>query len=337
MKNMDRTKTQFARLMELDRLIRAGNYPNCLTFSTDWEVSQKTIQRDIDYLRDQLGAPIAYDRVHKGFRYDDPTWVLPSVVLSEGELMGLLLGARMVDQYEGTPVAAELRRLFSKLTELLPNKISLRPELLFSRFTFTSPPTKPVNPDVWATVVRGLLDQRTLKIRYRRFGEETRQKKWSRINPVHIANLQGEWYVFAVHAGYDDVRQFALPRIEAAELTDCPFDMPPDFDPDALLAGTFGRYAGDGKTHRVRLLFDKEVADWITERQWHPDQKLKRRRNGDVELSFPAKGLFEVQRWVLSWGRWARVLAPRELMMAVGEELKSIHAGVARRKGGGYT
>jgi predicted DNA-binding transcriptional regulator YafY len=47
-----------------------------------------------------------------------------------------------------------------------------------------------------------------------------------------------------------------------------------------------------------------------------------RRRNGDIELSFPAKGLFEVQRWVLSWGRHVRVLAPTELRENVQEEIR---------------
>jgi predicted DNA-binding transcriptional regulator YafY len=69
-------------------------------------------------------------------------------------------------------------------------------------------------------------------------------------------------------------------------------------------------------------LFDKEIADWVTEREWNPDQKVVRRRNGDIELSFPAKGLFEVQRWVLSWGRHVRVLAPTELRENVQEEIR---------------
>jgi hypothetical protein len=46
----------------------------------------------------------------------------------------------------------------------------------------------------------------------------------------------------------------------------------------------------------VRIRFDKEVAGWIAERDWQPLQKITRRKNGDVELEFPAEGLFEVQR-----------------------------------------
>jgi predicted DNA-binding transcriptional regulator YafY len=311
--------------MELDRQIRTGRYPNCLTFATDWEVSQKTVQRDVDFLRDQCGAPILYDRVKKGFYYEDPTWVLPSVMITEGELVALLLGARAMAQYAGTPAADDLHRVFSKLAESLPDSVSIQPESLFTDFTFRGPPAKPVDPEIWTTVVRGLLDRRTVKIRYRPFDtNESKPGKHSRINPYHLANLQGEWYVFAVHDGHDDVRQFALPRIEHARLTDHTFVVPADFDAESLLSPVFGRYAGDGKVHNIRLLFDKEIADWITERQWHPEQKLKRRRNGDIELAFPAKGLYEVQRWVLSWGSRVRVLAPAFLRTSIVEEIRSM-------------
>ena len=324
-KDMDRTKTQFSRLMDLDRRIRNNEYPNCLTFSHEWEVSQKTVQRDIDFLRDQCGAPLEYDRERKGFRYADATWMLPSVLLSEGELLAVLLAARVAEQYRGSPLAEQIDRLFNKLSGLLPDKISVNPALLYSRFTFTGPPAKPVDAGVWTTVVRGLLTQHALRVAYRPCGaEKTDCGKESTIHPYHIANLQGEWYVFAVHAGHSDVRQFAMARIKKARLTDQRFEMPAGFDPQKRLAGTFARFAGDGKPQVVRLLFDKEAAAWVTERQWHPAQKLRHRKTGQVELEFPATGLFEVQRWVLSWGRWVKVLAPNELKKAVTEEIRQM-------------
>jgi predicted DNA-binding transcriptional regulator YafY len=327
---MERNKSQHVRLLALDQQIRQGRYPNCLTFAAEWEVAQKTIQRDIDFLRDQCGAPIAYDRTNKGFYYEDVTWVLPSVVLTEGELIAVLVGARAMAQYRGTPVEGQLRRVFGKLTELLPEGISIRPELLFNEFSFTSPPAKPVDPAVWTTVVQGLTNRATVEVEYRPFGQtKTKSGKRSRINPYHIANLQGEWYVFAVHDGHQDVRQFSFSRIAQATLTDHGFVIPPHFDPEQLLASAFGRYAGDGEEHTVRLLFDKDIADWITERQWHPRQQIERRWNGDIELAFPAKGLYEVQRWVLSWGRHVRVLAPGQLLAAVRTEIAAMSSRYA--------
>ncbi len=319
---MQRTKTQFLRVMALDRLIRDGKRPNCLTFAADYEVSQKTVQRDIDFLRDQCNAPVGYDRERKGFFYTNPSYMLPSVAMSEGELLAVLLASRMMEQYRGTPVAGQLEKVFGKLAEMLPEKMSIRPELLHAQFTFRGLPAKPVDAEVWATVVRGLLDQKTLAIRYRPFDvEKADAGKESRVNPYHIANLQGEWYLFGVHDGHGDVRQFSMARIEKASLTREGFTMPADFDAAKMLAGTFGRYAG-GETRTVRLLFSKDVAGWVTEREWHPQQVVRRRRSGEVELTFPAKGLFEVQRWVLSWGHDVRVLAPKELREGVQNEIR---------------
>lgn len=324
---MKRTQSQFARFMELDRLIRQKQYPNCITFSTKWGVSQKTTQRDVEFLRDQCGAPIAYDRDRKGFYYEDATWMLPSVFLSEGELLAVLLASRAMEQYRGTPVAKEVERVFNKLAGLLPDKVTLRPELLYTRFTFKGVSAKPVDAEIWAVVVHGLLTQNTIRVKYRTFeAADSSKGKESRVNPYHIANLQGEWYLIGVHSGYTDVRQFSIARIEKATLTTEHFDIPADFDPGKLLAGTFGRYVGDGKTHTVRLLFPRDEASWVKEREWHPLQTVKTRKTGEIELSFPAAGMFEVMRWVLSWGKSVRVLAPTELVKMVAEEVRGMAA-----------
>jgi predicted DNA-binding transcriptional regulator YafY len=177
--------------------------------------------------------------------------------------------------------------------------------------------------------VQGLLSQRVLKVVYRPFDSAVQTGKSSRICPYHMANLQGEWYLFGVHEGHDDVRQFALARIEQAEVTRKPYSIPEDFQAGELLDTAFGRYVGNGQARNVRLVFQKEIAEWITTRQWHPLQNLKRRGNGDIELSFSTEGMFEVQRWVLSWGRWVKVLEPRELVESVAAEvtvMASYHA-----------
>ena len=65
--------------------------------------------------------------------------------------------------------------------------------------------------------------------------------------------------------------------------------------------------------HNVAVRFAKSAAPWILERQWHPKQKVKHHRDGSITLSFPAPALYEVKRWVLSWGAEAEVVGPKEL------------------------
>ncbi len=72
-------KPQYRRLLFIDGEIRKGKYPNCTGLAREWEVSPRTVQRDIDYLRWELGAPMEYDAIRHGFHYTDRSWFLPSV------------------------------------------------------------------------------------------------------------------------------------------------------------------------------------------------------------------------------------------------------------------
>lgn len=72
-------KSQMIRIVAFDSLVREGKYPNCMNFSVDYEVSARTVMRDVDYLRYQLEAPLAYDQDKRGFYYTED-WNLPAVV-----------------------------------------------------------------------------------------------------------------------------------------------------------------------------------------------------------------------------------------------------------------
>jgi predicted DNA-binding transcriptional regulator YafY len=54
------------RMLRLHQLIKTEKFPNCRTLADELEVSSKTIQRDIDFLRDRMGLPIAYDQTAFG-------------------------------------------------------------------------------------------------------------------------------------------------------------------------------------------------------------------------------------------------------------------------------
>ena len=317
---MNRSQSQFWRMVELDRQIRAGKYPNCISFSRKWEVTQKTVQRDINYMKYSLGAPLEYERDRRGYYYTDKSWFLPALLMGEGDLLAVLLAGRVMDVYHGTPAAPILRNIFKKITDLLPEKVLIQPEIINARFSFTLPPSRIIKNEVWTMTARGLLNQKALAVEYRRPGD--RNPSSFKLNPYHLANLQGEWYLFGAAEGRDEVKQYSLSRIAKAKLTDESFVIPREFDPAALVKGAFGRFAVPGKVYGIRLRFEKEVAEWVREKVWHERQKITKRQDGAVELAFKAGGLFEVMRWVLSWGHQVHVLAPQELKKMVNDEIK---------------
>ncbi len=313
-------KPQFQRLVFIDRKIRTGRYPNCSTMSREWEVSYKTIQRDIDYLKDAHNAPIEYDSRKNGFYYRDSSWFLPAIMLSEGDIFALLIGSRALQMYQGTPIAGELKAIYTKLAQLLPEQISVPPELIFDRMSFLGAPSRPINADIWKVLVRGILHQRVMWIEYA--SPRSKEPKEHTIHPLHLANIEGDWYVLARETRWKDIAQFAVSRIRKVKLQDATFVPPKGFDAGRVLKDRFGKFVhvDGGKRTTVRLLFKPELANSIAERTWHPKQKLKWRKDDALELQFPVVDVRDIVPWVLSFGSGARVVFPGSLRKEIIQE-----------------
>jgi len=84
------SRPQYHRLRRILEMLReasrTGCFPNCGDFTRELEVSRRTIMRDLEFLRDDENAPIAYDDSGKGFRLTDATFTLPPIQLSRREV-----------------------------------------------------------------------------------------------------------------------------------------------------------------------------------------------------------------------------------------------------------
>lgn len=312
-------KPQHRRLVFIDQEISSGAYPNCSRLSEGWEVSAKTVQRDINYLRDELGAPIEYSPLHRGYYYRERTWRLPAIQLSEGDLFFIAAAEKVLEQYENTPLQDSLREVFDKIREAMPEKVSAPAELLSPRISVRAVPSRMINPEVWASIVTALRKNLRLNVEFRAAGYTTYVRRV--IDPYHLFAYSGEWYLIAADRKLDEPRLYALSRTKSATVLDEHFEMPKDFDAKDYLRGAFGIFRGE-KSVMVRLRFSAEQAPYILERTWMEGQKTRSLRSGEVILSFQTSHLYEVERWVLSWGESVKVLGPKELWESVRSTLR---------------
>jgi predicted DNA-binding transcriptional regulator YafY len=93
------TRPPLKRMKEIDLALRAKRWPMDRSLASDLEVTDRTIRRDLEHMRDQLRAPIKFDRGHCGYYYTEPSFRLPSIHLTQGELIALFLAERMMRQF----------------------------------------------------------------------------------------------------------------------------------------------------------------------------------------------------------------------------------------------
>jgi len=325
-KSMSKYKPQHSRLLFIDRKIGEGRYPNCGTLAEEWEVSNKTIMRDLDYMRYQLEAPLEYSAKHRGYYYTEENFKLPAISIKESDLFAIYLAEELLVQYEGTPYFDSLNSVFKKIQDSLPDKTVLKSSQEDTRFTVFPPPSTTIRHDVWETIFIGLRSLQRLKIKYQPPGQLPTIRK---LDPYHAVRYDGDWYVIGRCHLRHEIRTFSLSRISHASLDGENFVIPDSFNFHQVTRSRFGVHWGEAEK-QVKIWFSPEAAPYVLERQWHPSQDISYSEDNSIVLTLTVNHLRELKKWVLSWGKDALVLAPEELIRDIETEIESLSFAYAR-------
>lgn len=307
--------------MRIHQEIQTGDYPNATSLARELEVSSKSIHRDIEFMRDRLELPLEYDIAHHGYYYTQTVSSFPTLQVTEGELFALLVAEKALQQYRGTNFEKPLISAFKKMSASLPDTISLNLADWEQTISFRMRAEPILNLQIFDVLGKATAQRQQLELIYRKPGQ--RQPETRIVDPYHLGNINGEWYMFAYDHLRQDIRTFVPARIKSVKPTGKTFDRPQKFSLEKRLRDSFGVHSAQGE-FQVVIRFNEMVADYIREKRWHDSQKLVELKNGGVELHLKLSSLEEIERWVLGWGGNAVVIKPQQLAEMVKRSAEKI-------------
>ena len=311
----------FERYLWIDGEIRKERYPNARCLAEEFEISKRTAQRNIEFMRNNLNAPLFYDPARRGYTYETP-FSLPELPLSQKELLAVLLVQSLISSTDNGYLAQAVQVLGKKLFQK-NGDIGIEARRIIQCFSALWHGYAPCDPDVFQPVSQALLSSRLLSIRY---SSPNRNKTTSRtIEPHHLQHYMGSWVLLAWCRLRKDWRRFYLSRMKKVKLLDEPFERRPASTWRPLIKSGFGIFQGPD-TFKVTIRFSPLMAKWVREQVWHPDQKREECRDGSLILTVPAADLREIKMKVMQFGAEAEVLAPEELKEMISEEAKRLLA-----------
>jgi predicted DNA-binding transcriptional regulator YafY len=310
-----------ARIMVIDQEVRGRSWPNASTLSRRLEVNARTVRRDIAYLRDQLHAPIDFDRERNGYFYTEPSYRLPYLQFTQGELVALGLAARLTRPFRGTPFESDLKHAIAKLGAMLPGGVSIRLEAIADYLSVVHAVLSSYDPQSFCALSRAVVGREQVEMVY--WTASRNQTTRRIVDPYDLALLDGAWYLVGHCHHRGSVRIFAIQRVRSVCPTGETFDRPAEFQIDHYMKGSFRAIRGDG-SHHVALRFAPESARRVAEKEWHASQTLEPQPDGSLIVRFHVTDLREIKRWVLSWGAECEVLEPRELCELIVRDLCQI-------------
>lgn len=308
-----------ARMMRIHEDLVEERFPNCSRLADVFEVSYKTVQRDIDFMRDQLLLPIDYDQIRHGFHYTKPVSKFPLMSVSQGELVALLVAQKAIEQYRGTSFEKPLRSAFQKLASSLDSETNVSLHELSEAVSFRNLGVPAQELKNYERLADAVLTRHVVEFDY--LGLKAVKPERRRVEPLHLACIEGQWYLVAQDLVRTARRSFALTRIRKVRHLKKQFRRPENFSMEEMFADSFSAFEGHS-SEKVVIDFDNVAARIVSERRWHKSQNLQPRKDGGLRLTMTVGIAPDLEKWILGWGARAEVMEPRSLRDRVAASVR---------------
>ena len=296
-------------------------------------VTTRTIRRDLEALQ-EAGFPL-YDVSDDGPKRwklgRRPFQELDQSTFSLAELSALYFSRALVERLAIPTFEEDLKSAFAKLESALGPRMRQFLDRLPQALQAKPGPTRTHDDDHQRKVTVRLLDavlhHRRLTMRYHSLS--SKREKTYQIDPYRLVYAQGSLYLFAYVALYQQVRTFAVERIQQLTPLDETFTPVEDVT-EAAWPHSLGIY--HGKPEQVQLEFASEIAPYVQERTWHPSQMTTLRKNGALALTMNVSLDNSLQNWIRSFGSSVRVISPQTLIDNITDDLERTRAHYRKQK-----
>lgn len=294
-------------------------------------VTTRTIRRDLQAL-EEAGFPLFDDKSHDDgrtrWKVNGQAFKGLAAGLTVSELCALYFSRSLVESLAGTPFRDEVESAFGKLASVLtphmrafldqlPRVIATKPDPLRRRVD----PADSRQPQVVARALDAILNHREAALTYH--SRSSDRTKTYRIHPYRLAYAQGGLYLLAYVPEYSEVRTFAVERIERLALAEERFT-PIEELPDEAFPHSLGVHSGPPE--RVEIEFQPTVSDYVRSRDWHPSQRLRDTPSGGLVMTLDVCLDRALHSWILSFGPFARVIAPEQLAREIAGQFAEAQA-----------
>lgn len=314
---------KFDRLYDLHKILAARHTPiSTSDLMQKLECSEPTVRRLVSKLRDELGAPVRFDRARGGWVYDPPSgksaggetqYELPGLWFSASELHALLASHQWLSQVEPGLLGGEIAPLVARLEALLDARQPGGGRLA-SRVKLIALGARTIDDHVFRNVAGALAEGRQLAFDYR--GRQRDALTRRSVSPLRLTWYKSNWYLDAWCHLRNNLRSFALDRIAAPErLADAAQAVDAD-EQTRHYASAYGIFSGAAKYTAV-LRFTADAARWVADERWHHAQSGHFLTDGGYELSVPYGNPTELVMDILKYGDEVEVVSPPALREAV--------------------
>lgn len=307
---MSKNKNQLARFRRIHELLslRKGTVIHPDEFCRACDISRRTLDNDLAYMREVYEAPILWDKSRRGYYYERPFDLTAQIALNIEDVHRLHLAVETLAQFEHLEGFRGLRGTVEKIRKGVSGWVrssAAAQSIYFEPVPYGGTEHLPV-------LLRAVEERRRVSFPYQSFKQDAPQ--WCELEPYCIRQYDQRWYAVGHSPQYDYLKPFALERITAKpQLSKTFFEAPAGFDPEQVFRHIYGMHpAPPEAAEDVVLQFSALQARYFFSKPFHPFTLVEENTEGAV-VRLRVVVNIELLRKLAGLGNEVKVLEPVSL------------------------
>ena len=288
-------------------------------------ISLSTIDKDLFAMRNEsnLGyyAPIAYDKVNKGYYYSEPDYSIQEMPLNEEDLEAISFAANTLSQFRGLDMFKTSEAAIDKILD----RFNLNPrndEKEVTPFIQFETAQSYKGGSLLPVMLSAIKNQKVINFEYEKFSGGKKRKY--QLHPYLLKEYRNRWYIIGFNPEKSSVVVFGLDRVVGnVEVTDFDFERHPDFNAANYFEHSIGITSVNDEPQRIHLRFSPLSGKYIESQPLHKSQRIIRNDEVALEIELFLCVTKELVMTILSYGADVEVKEPVSLRKQISVSLEN--------------
>lgn len=281
----------------------------------------RSLDRNLKCLKETYGAPLVFTKKQpSGYYYKEgEAFDLPGIWFNKEELASLVCIRQIIKDFPQGAATKTLDQFWKRIEKVSFEEGQLPENVWTNRLKVIPIAGREVDDYVFRFIVEAIAHGKRCIIEYKALGKSQTKRE---ISPLQLIRYKDNWYVDAWCHQKKDFREFALSRIQRAELTAQKAIKKSQKAIDEFFGEAYGIFTGKANK-KAEIRFTGVAAEEMMQEKWHPKQRIIKSDKNELLLEIPYNNDTELLMDIFRWGDRAEVISPDDLRKKAAEQLQS--------------
>ena len=279
-------------------------------------ISDSTIEKDLQYLKMNYDAPIKFSRSHHGYYYSKEGY---SIDLNADQIEAIKMAANVLSQFKNTEIFSEFHSAIDKILDRVNISPDIQDKAIQQYVQFETAPVI-IGTEYLGDILQAIKNKVSIKIGYQKFQSDIIKQR--SINPYLLREYQNRWYVVGFDNDDEFVKIYSLDRIVELFVTPVQFKMDQNFGYDRFFKYIIGITTLDKEPEDILLVASPLDGSYLKSQPLHWSQNVIVDNKSECKIRLRVVVTKELAMKILSMGSGVKVISPKSLRDQIANEIE---------------